>query len=250
MPAKILMLDLETFPNLGYTWQKYEQTVIRFVKESCICTYAAKWLGNPKVMSGALPDYAGYKPGSYDDKKLVQDLWKLVAEADIVVAHNGDDFDIRVCNARFLKHGLVPPAPIKTVDTKKVAKRVARFNSNSLNDIGQFLDFGKKIKTDFDLWEGCINGDKKSWKLMVTYNKKDVLLLERLYLYLRPWMKTHPNLVAEYGGVCPKCNSENVQYRGYAITSTRRYRRFQCKNCGGWGRSTKSEGGARVTNCN
>jgi len=247
---KILFLDIESFPNIGYTWGRYDQTVIRFKQEFCIATFAAKWLGDKAIISKALPDYSGYKPGSYDDKKLVQDLWKLISEADVVVAHNGDDFDIRMCNARFLFHGLVPPAPIKTVDTKKIASRVARFNSNSLNDIGNYLNFGKKIKTDFDLWEGCINGDMEQWRLMVKYNRKDVLLLERLYLYLRPWDTRHPNLTVEGGGMCPKCNSKNIQYKGYQVTTTRKYRRMQCQDCGGWSRVTKSErGGTGTTNC-
>lgn len=250
MPAKILFLDIETFPNVAYVWGKYQQDVIRYLQEGCIATYAAKWLGSPHILSGALPDYKGYRAGSYDDSKLVKDLWALIAEADIVVAHNGDDFDLRVCTARFLKHGLVPPAPIKTVDTKKIAKRVARFNSNSLNDIGQYLNFGKKIKTDFDLWEGCINGDQKQWDLMVKYNKKDVLLLEKLYLYLRPWDTKHPNL-SEEKEACPKCGSDNVHARGTMRTTTRAYQRWQCQNCGGWHRSIKAEkgNGAKVTNC-
>lgn len=238
---KILILDIETFPNIAYVWGKYQQNVIRFKQETCIATFTAKWLGNDQIIAKSLPDYKGYKPGSYDDKKLVIDLWKLFDEADIIVAHNGDSFDIPACVARFIFHGLQPPRPYKTVDTKLAVKRVARFNSNKLDDLGQLLELGKKIKTDFDLWDGCINGNSESWAQMVSYNTQDVLLLEKLYLTLRPWMSNHPNLTNYIGGKCPKCGSTEVQWRGYAITTTRSYRRFQCKGCGGWGRVTKSE---------
>lgn len=246
--AKILLLDIETLPNLGWTWGLYEQNVLRFVKQACIATYAAKWLDEGRVFAKALPDYTGYKPGSYDDKALVRDLWKLLDEADIVVAHNGDDFDLRVCKARFIFHGLTPPSPFKTVDTKKVAKKVARFNSNKLDDLSSLLFNEKKIKTDFDLWQGCIDGDPTAWRQMVTYNKKDVLLLERLYKALLPWNASHPN-IAE-GIACPKCGSERLQSRGTARTATRLYRRWQCQDCGGWTRSVTSERGkgARVVN--
>lgn len=248
---KTLFLDLETFPLVAFVWGRYDQNIIRVTQESCIATYAAKWLGEPRVFTGALPDYKNYKPGSYDDSRLVKDLWKLVDEADIIVAHNGDDFDFKVCNARFLYHKLSPPTPYKTVDTKKAIKKVARLSSNKLDDIGQYLDLGKKIKTDFDLWEGCINGDPGSWKQMLAYNKKDILLLESLYLQLLPWIVNHPNRVAEIGGIaCPKCGSKNIQYRGYAVSSTRKYRRFQCLDCAGWARTTKSEPfGAKAVNC-
>lgn len=245
---RILLLDLETFPNLSWTWGKYDQNVIRFKQQTCLATYAAKWLGGSEVFAKALPDFKGYRPGSYNDAKLVKDLWLLINEADIVVTHNGDQFDIKVFQARFIFHGLKPPKPFKTVDTKKAVKRVARFNSNKLDDLCSLLEHEKKIKTDFDLWEGCINGDPASWALMVKYNKKDILLLEKLYLRLRPWISNHPNFTVVNRSTCPKCNSRNVTYRGFAITQSRRYRRFQCNDCAGWGRSVKCEDGARTTN--
>lgn len=249
MKPKILFLDIETFPNVAYVWGKYDQNVIAFKQESCIATYAAKW-NDGKVFAKALPDYPGYKGGSYNDKGLTVDLWNLLNEADIVVAHNGDDFDLRVIRARFLAYKLPPPAPFKSVDTKKVAKKVARFNSNSLADLGEYLQEGKKIKTDFDLWKGCIEGDPESWSKMIRYNKQDVNLLAKVYNRFLPYVDNHPNMALYGQGVCPKCGSENVQYRGYAVCSTRKYRRFQCKECGGWGRATKSEPStSEQTNC-
>jgi DNA polymerase elongation subunit (family B) len=237
---RILILDIETFPNIGYIWGKYDQNVIRYTQEKCIATFAAKWLGEKKIISRALPDYAGYKPGSYDDKKITKDLWDLFDQADVIVAHNGDDFDIKYCQARFIFHGMLPPSPIKSVDTKKVAKRAANFNSNKLDDLGQLLGLGRKLKTDFDLWEGCIKGERKFWRQMVEYNEYDVVVLEKLYLRLLPWVKNHPNFTAISGGMCPKCNSQRIQWRGVQIATTRTYNRFQCQDCGGWGRTVRS----------
>lgn len=240
--AKTLFLDIETFPNKSYTWGKYDQNVIRFLGESCIASYAAKWLHDDRVFARSLPDYKGYRAGSYDDRALTLDLWKLFNEADVLVAHNGNQFDIKVVQGRFLVHDLKPPSPIKRIDTKLMVKAVARFNSNKLDDLGNQLFSERKIKTDFDLWEGCINGDKAAWRKMVAYNKKDVLLLEKLYLRLRPWATGHPN-VANFDDAtaCPKCGSHLLQSRGMAHTTTRVYRRFQCVSCGGWGRATASE---------
>lgn len=233
---KILACDIETLPILGYTWGRYEQNVIRVVQESCLATFVAKWVGEKRIISKALPDYRGYKPRSYDDRALAMDLWKLFDEADIILAHNGDSFDIRVANASFLKHGLKPPSPFKTIDTKKVVKKVARFSSNKLDDLSSLFFHDKKIKTDFDLWQGCINGDRKSWRDMVEYNRKDVLLLEKLYLKLRPWITNHPNLtIGAEKPACPKCGSENISYRGYGRSASRSYRKFQCNDCAGWG---------------
>lgn len=247
---RILLLDIETFPNLAYVWGKYEQNVIRYTQQSCIATFVAKWLDSPKIISKALPDYPGYIPGSYDDKAIVADLWKLFDEADIIVAHNGNSFDIKVVTGRFIFYNMKPTSPFKSVDTKLMVKSVVRYNSNSLDDLCSLLGLGKKIKTDFDLWEGCINGDMKCWNQMVKYNRMDVLLLEKLYLRLAPFAKTHPNLTFWTRGKCPKCGGHNIQYRGFARCVTRQYRRFVCNDCGSWGRAVISDKDGNVNTVN
>jgi len=247
---KVLFLDIETLPNIGYTWGKWDQNVIEFTQQLCVATYAARWNDGP-VFAKALPDYKGYVPGSYDDRAIVEDLWKLFDEADIIVAHNGDNFDVRMVRGRFLVHDMKPTAPFKTIDTKKAAKKVGRFNSNSLNDLGKLLLGEKKIKTDFDLWKGCIEGDPKCWANMVKYNKQDVCLLAKLYHRLKPFMPEHPNFgLFNQDAICPKCGSNDVQWRGYAQAVTRVYRRFQCNKCSSWGRAIHSEktSGAKYTN--
>jgi hypothetical protein len=166
-----------------------------------------------------------------------------LGKADVVVAHNGIDFDFKVINGRLLFHELAPPKPYRTIDTKREVKKVSRFNSNKLDDLGKLLLNERKIKTDFDLWLDwldCINGKQKAWNRMLAYNKKDVELLERIYLKLRPWMKTHPNLTLFVPDAkCPKCGSEKIRYDRFVTTNTRTYQAFQCKDCGGWGRTTK-----------
>lgn len=234
--VKILFLDIETLPNLGWTWGKYEQNVLKFKQEWCVATFAAKWLGG-KVFSDSIHLHRGYKGWSYNDEKIVKHLWNLLDEADIVVAHNGDSFDIKKTNARFIYYGLTPPSPYKTVDTKKVAKRAACFTSNKLDDLGEVLGEGRKIKTDFELWMGCIKGDRKSWERMQRYNERDVVLLEKIYHRLLPWAVNHPN-IGNYAErpVCSKCGSKKIQFMGMYVALTRRYRRYKCQNCGGWGK--------------
>lgn len=245
---RILMLDIETLPCLGFTWGKYEQNVIQFQQEGCIATFAAKWLGEP-VFTKGLPDYKGYKAGSYDDSKILVDIHALLDEADIVVAHNGRSFDCKVINSRFLVHKMAPPSPYKVVDTKLAVKKVARFNSNKLDDLGKLLLGERKLKTDFDLWLGCVNGDRKAWAKMKRYNAMDTQLLERLYLRIRPWIDNHPNLtLLDPTARCPKCQSAKLQRRGYAISNSRKYQRLQCNDCGGWSKTTKSVGATENVN--
>lgn len=236
----ILCIDIETAPNLGFVWGKWQQDVYEYQSEWYVMCYSAKWLRGKQFTKG-LPDYKGYSKDRENDKLLVKDLWELLNEADIVIAHNGDQFDIRKMNTRFLQWGMPPPKPYKTIDTKKVARRYFGFNSNKLDDLGASLGLGRKLKhTGFDLWRRCLNADLKAWKVMKAYNKQDVLLLERLYLKMRPWIQNHPNLGMYGDGTkCPKCGGKNLQRRGYfTYKNTTKYQIIWCKSCGGWSRAT------------
>lgn len=234
---KVLIFDIETAPNIGYTWTKYETTVIKFLQERYMLCFAAKWLDEKQTKVYALPDYKGYSKDKTNDKELVKKLWELIDEADVVVAHNGDKFDIRIMNARFIANGLTPPSPYKTVDTKKIASRKFGFNSNKLDDLGTVLGLGKKLPTGgFELWEGCMAGNAAAWNKMKKYNKMDVVLLEKVYKSLRPWAPSHPNIGINRGRhACINCGSTNTQNRGYSYAKFHKYQRFQCKDCYAWG---------------
>lgn len=229
---KILIFDIESSPNLGYVWGKYEQNVLSYEKESNMLCYAYKWYGKTKTKVVALPDFPDYQKDKNDDKSLIQSLWDLFNEADVIIAHNGDKFDIKYSNGRFLYHGLVPPTTYKTVDTLKAARSRFKLNSNSLNDLGKLLKVGKKVETGgFDLWLGCMAGDEQAWSKMKRYNKQDVELLEQVYIKLLPWIKNHPNLSRESETPsCPHCLSEKAWKIGKDPFAARQ--RWRCQGCG------------------
>lgn len=225
----ILLFDIETFPNISYTWGKWEQNVIRFKKEWELASFAYKWLGDKKVNC--------LSRRTHTEKQLAEELLSLFNEADVVIAHNGDQFDIKKSRAKFIQFGLKPPSINKSIDTKKIAKSQFAFNSNSLNDLGETLGLGKKIDTGgFDLWLRCMKNEKAAWELMEKYNKQDVTLLEKIYFRFRSWMPSHPNLaVLEGRAGCAACPSTRIQYRGFTPTTQNKRRKFVCIDCGKWG---------------
>lgn len=235
-PLKVLLIDIETTPNLGWVWGKYEQDVLKFEKESYMLSFTAKWIGSQKTITYGLVDFPDYEKNRECDKELVKKLWELLDEADVVVGHNGDNFDIKKTNSRFIVNGLNPPSPYKTVDTLKIAKKHFKFNSNKLDDLGATLNVGRKINTGgFKLWLDCMAGNKEAWKKMKLYNKQDVLLLEKIYLKLRPWLATHPNIgVTVDKQACHTCGSLKTQRRGYNYTKQSKYPRIHCTSCGSW----------------
>lgn len=236
---KILLFDIETAPTLAHVWGLWDQNIgLNMIHSNWyVLCWAAKWLGDKHVMTSALPDFKLYKREPENDREVMKALWKLLDEADIVIGQNGDAFDIKKSNARFIQHGMNPPQPYKTVDTLKVAKKYFKFDSNKLDHLGEVLGLGKKMKTGgFDLWKGCLAGDPESWKTMVKYNVQDVNLLEGVYLKMRPWMNNHPNhnLYTDSIWGCPNCGSQNLVKRGFAYTRVSVSRRYCCKGCGAW----------------
>ena len=109
--SKVLLFDIENTPNLSYTWGKWQQDVNRFEKEWWMLCFGYKWLGESRTYVEALPDFRGYERDRTNDKALVTRLRDLIDEADVVVAHNGNKFDMPKSRARWLVHGIDPPAP-------------------------------------------------------------------------------------------------------------------------------------------
>ncbi len=232
-PAKVLLYDIESSPNIAYVWGKYEQNVLGdFIKERQVISVAWKWLDEKQIHCLSLPMLPTYKKNPEDNKGLILKIHELFSQADIVVGHNVDAFDDPMSNSEFLIHGLKPPPPHKSVDTLKFARHKFRFNSNKLGDLGKRLKIGAKVHTGgFELWSACLRGDKKAWARMVLYNMGDVSLLEKIYLKMRPWMSNHPNITD--GGIgCPACGSKRYQSRGVARFSQGYRHKFQCQEYG------------------
>lgn len=248
---KILLFDIETAPLEAYIWSMWSEVrSIDFIeKDWYMLSYSYKWLDNETVYGKSLQQctkYGKYKAGTEDDRELVEDLWKLWNEADIIVGHNGDNFDVKKVKARMLQHVMIPTSPYRTVDTLKILKREFGLTSNKLDYAAKFLFGEGKIDTGgIDLWRGCLHGDLDAWKLMLDYNKTDVNLLERVYKRIRSWDRSHPNVtvLSEEEGGCTVCGSTDIRpIKGkYAATNVSTFQAFRCNDCGHVLRGRKNE---------
>lgn len=236
MPSqpKVLFIDVESSPNMVYTWGLWNQNVSieKIISPQRILCWAAKFEGQSEVM---------WK-GEYNTNRtyLFNMLAEILDETDFVVHFNGISFDMPMINAEFIQAGIKPPSPYKQIDLYKVASKQFRFPSNKLDYISQALNIGEKVKhPGFSLWTDCLAGKSDAWEIMRQYNIHDVELLEDLYKAMLPWIPYHPNrLLTELA--CPTCGSEELQKRGTYLARTRRYQRYVCKQCGAWSRSVKS----------
>ena len=235
--ARILLYDIEIASDIGDSWQKWNTNIHHYRRDWYMLCFAYKWLGEKKTHVVAQPDFKSYKKGSTDDRELVNALWDLFDEADIVIAHNGDSFDQKKSNTRMVINGRTPASPYFEIDTKKVAKRYFGFTSNKLDDLARQLGIKGKLDTGgYSLWLGCEEGDPKAWKKMKSYNKQDVWVLEQVYLRLRPWIKNHPpiNTIINNPTGCPTCGKGPLTKQGVRATKTNTYQRYRCSNCRSW----------------
>ena len=239
---KILLLDIETAPNLGYVWQLWNQNLgpKQVVSGSYVLCWAAKWYGDSKMYFRSV-EHAS-------PKVMLKAIHSLLDQADVVVHYYGTKFDVPMLNTEFAKHGMSPPSPYKQVDLKQVVANNFRFPSSKLEYVAKALGLGAKIDTDFKLWIGCMQGDPESWAKMEKYNKQDTKLLEKLYDKLIPWIKNHPNhgSYQEDKQVCPNCGSKHYHSRGTVVARLLAYSRFQCQSCHTWFRSNKPVAAKKV----
>lgn len=241
--AKILIIDVETSPMEVYVWGLYKQRIpsTNVKKDWALLSWSAKWLLDSEIMSKRVSIKEAH---DRCDMSIIKQLWELLNEADVVIAHNAVKFDIRKINARFIINNMKPPSPYQVIDTLKITQRNFGFSSHKLDYLLEILNSNeRKGETTYDLWKQCVNGNESALEYMEKYNKQDVSILEELYLMIRPWIKSHVNLglfTDKEVSVCPSCGSDKLDWDSTYYTPANKYAAFTCLNCGAIGRSRYS----------
>lgn len=241
---KLLYIDIETAPTLAYAWGAFDQYIRpeNIVEDWFVMAWAAKWVCSSYIYSRVCRPKEIKK---CNDGRIVKPLWDLFNEADVIIGHNSDQFDIKRMNWRWMVHGYRPPKPYKTVDTLKELRKVAAPTSRSLDYVTKQLNLNGKMKHSPELFYKCKQGDGDALRELRKYNEIDVLEGESLYLKIRPWMKNHPNMGLYYednSERCKNCGSEDLDYdsKHPIITAANAYICWTCNTCGAHGRTPES----------
>lgn len=157
-----------------------------------------------------------------------------MTQADVVIAHNGDDFDIKFANTLFITHGLGPIPEKKSLDTLKAARKYFRFAGNDLDSLSK--RFGGAGKVDKPDWIRLTESDSDEIEKAANYCMDDVMELERVFINIRPYMR---NLVKRRGtdglyGIaeCDACKSLRLHFKGLGGVGKSVYPRVRCAECG------------------
>lgn len=236
--VRVLVIDIENSPNIAHVWGLWNNNVsLAQLQESQeVISFAAKWLGEKEVLF-----FSNHHDGH---ATMIQAAYDLVNEADLIVGYNSQSFDMKHLHTEFVKAGFAPPKPYKNVDLLHAVKKAFRFPSNKLDYVVQTLKLGAKTAhTGHVLWVKCMADDAKAWALMKKYNMQDVVVTEKLYYRILPWIEKHPHIgmyMDTEHDRCPFCGSAKLTLDAEATAKANvtTYNLYSCTECGGWSRST------------
>lgn len=231
---KILTLDIETSYNIVRSFHIGSKVFLphdSIIQERKIITVAYKWLGEEDVTVLQWDE-------NQDDKTLVEELIKVMNEADEIVGHNINAYDIPFILARAIYHRIPALARYKTFDTYKVASKKFKFNNNKLDYIANLFGYGRKVQhRGMELWDDIIlRKDPKAMDEMIEYNVHDVVLTENIYKDLRQYTEAkvhHAVLNGFEKHTCPTCgDSENITLLKTFVTPAGTKSRLMGCSCG------------------
>lgn len=237
---RIVLFDLEILPNLIEV-MKYWTGLSAYpgltlkANITSICCAGWKVLGEKKVHCINAWDFPEWQKDVNADRKLVQEIASVLDGADCVVTHNGKRFDWKFLQTRLLIHGLPPLPRILHVDTCAVSKSNLLLFNNRLNTLGDALTSEQKMEHEgWMLWVKTHQRDAKAMQIMEAYCKQDVLLLEKVFTRLRPFIKEMPNfnLFRDRDSEgCPNCESLDTTKEGLRYERNGTMQRWRCRKC-------------------
>lgn len=211
---KRLFYDIETSFCEGHFWRPgYNQTIHpdQITSHGKIICISWKWEGSKTVHN------AHWGLQKQCDKKLLKRFIKELNKADEIVAHNGDRFDIKWIRTRAAFHGLDMRPKYNAIDTLKLCKKYFNLHSNRLAEVAKFFNLeAKKDAGGLQTWVDIVyNKSREALDRMLWYCDGDIVTLEEVYKYIRPY--TMPKL--HYGVLsggnkfqCPECGSNKVHH--------------------------------------
>lgn len=230
-------IDIETSPMLLWGYGLFNQNFsIEQIEESgqitSICILKE---GDKEVYSKGWD----FSDGKGCDKDLLIESSNKLKDADIIIAQNGDSFDIKWLQWRLNGHSLESLKNLLTLDTLKMSKKVFRPPSHKLDFRSKEYGFGGKIDQTFKDIIAVAKGDKKKQELRIRYNVKDVVDMRKIFwreldYYDLPAkvLNVLNRFVKETRPFCMKCAVR--RQRRFEVSRKKIKHTFKhvCNNCG------------------
>lgn len=232
-PPKIFYFDIECTGMIIESYGLYNQNHNHkdIIEDWSLLSFAGMYEGEEKIHYLDNRDSADYR----DDRKIVEALHSLLRDADWVVGHNSDKFDIKKFNTKAEKYNLEAIPEFTQHDTIKMLKKKFALPSYSLDYAARYFDLENKKSSHGkfpgkSLFDECKAGNLEAWKECEAYNKQDVLVTRELFLRIA---KHFPNLDLSTFYQKQTCSCGNTLFYKNGL----RYRRsgvfqiWRCSKC-------------------
>lgn len=195
--------------------------------------FGYKWLGEKTTKVISISDYSSYETDRVNDKPLLEDVAKILGQADMWVTWYGSKFDIPFLQTRMTHHKMSWLPNIPHTDLLFHSRSKFKMHSNRLAAVSEFMGWGSKTPVLGDHWVRAIAGYKESLMYVTKHCRKDVQVLEKGYLDMRAGIRGHVRVAG--WNPCRVCGSNNLQRRGTVLTVTKGQKiRVRCSDCGAW----------------
>ena len=126
-----------------------------------------------------------------DDRETVKQIVKILSQHDVLVAHNGNRFDVPFLRTRLLRWGLKRFPDIKLVDPCYIAFRKFRLRNNSLAVVSDHVGVkDRKTPLDMSVWaKAILDGDKRAMNKIVEHCEADIRVLAGVLEVVKPYIK-------------------------------------------------------------
>ena len=187
---RITFFDTERAPPLGWFWGLGEQRIHygQIVQHGFFTSVQWQYEGD-KVREYSLLNNKNFDTEPMNDKPLVEKMREIIANTDVLVAHNGKRFDWPEFKGRLIYHRIPMVRKPHIFDTLNEA-RSSSFISNKLGDLANHLHIVEKLEnpTDFGkLVFGTIKERKEELKKSIKYGLGDIPPLRELFHLLHPY---------------------------------------------------------------
>jgi uncharacterized protein YprB with RNaseH-like and TPR domain len=135
------------------------------------------------------PDWDSGKRGN--DKETVKQVVAILKDHDVLVAHNGNRFDVPFLRTRLLRWDLARLPDIKLVDPCYIAFRKFRLRNNSLGVVADHVGVkDRKTPLDMSVWgDAILNGSRRAMNKIVEHCIADIKVLGGVLTAVKPYIK-------------------------------------------------------------
>lgn len=235
MPSKkpLLYFDIETsimaawLHSLGQQYIGYQNLMEEYNHKKVLCiSYKEPGWKRAKVLK--------WNHKKRCDKELLKKFNKIAGSYDLLLAHNGQGFDVKELRTAIAIRGLAEAwSETHCLDTLRDWRRTFRMSSNRLDAVAKMLGVGRKNPINIEHWIKATQGDKKALDEMAKYCCVDTEIMQKCHERLDPYVLPSQSCLnrksMDYAGYPEKCSGDGCENKDKRLFIKFGFYSYKCK---------------------